>query len=198
MLASLGNSPETEGKQTLHHSLKPVSTPQLNQQTHAGKNNEGKRETQYMLMGVKQPCPLTWAYRKHRITNSIIFSTKLQAQMTKVVQITVFSVPWPSTTLVDSLSISSSSSWGMTWPDVQCRRAPGQELLSLQTAAVHQDWILTTGEARKACVFKSGIFNFPSTSTVMWMDCSSREILLKAAWKSKTFCVLGDAHTLRD
>lgn len=145
MLASLGNSPETEGKQTLHHSLKPVSTPQLNQQTHAGKNNEGKRETQYMLTGVKQPCPLTWAYGKHRITNSIVFSTKLQAQMTKVVQITVFSIPWPSTTLVDSLSRFHQAGVEER-PDVQCRRAPGQELLSLQTAAVHQDWILSTGE----------------------------------------------------
>lgn len=150
-------------------------------------------------MGVKQPCPLTWAYGKHRITNSIVFSTKLQAQMTKVAQITVFSIPWPSTTLVDSLSrFHQAAVEEMTWPDVQCHRAAGQELLSLQTAAVHQGWILTTGEARKACVFKSGIFNFPSTSSVMWMDCSSREILLKAAWKSKTFCVLGDAHTLRD
>lgn len=125
MFASLGNSPETEGKQTLRHSLKPGSTPQLNQQTHAGKNNESKRETQYMLMGVKQPCPLTWAYGKHRITNSIVFSTKLQAQMTKVAQITVFSIPWPSTTLVDSLSRFHQAAVE-EWPDQMCNAVEHQ------------------------------------------------------------------------
>lgn len=147
-------------------------------------------------MGVKQPCPLTWAYGKHQITNSIVFSTKLQAQMTKVVQITVFSIPWPSTTLVDSLSWFHEAAVE-EWPDQTCSAVEHQ---GRNCFHCRQRQFTKTGFSpqEKACVFKSGIFNFPGTSTVMWMDCSSREILLKAAWKSKTFCVLGDAHTLRD